>query len=194
MGFVVMKFVSGVGLDKLDVHTDLSIATRTINAIQHLATIPMGSHQGPGPVECGAAHDYLWPEDGTGCTLETVDSMEGWLNKRLAVVNEPLISLANQELEMRHMDFARRNICILADQRTCFLGWGFAGFYPAIFEIQTFRSLLDTDSDWFEQLLRLSPAPNSNEEEIMQRLELPAAINDRYRLVIMEDKWRHLHN
>jgi hypothetical protein len=181
MGFIVMEFVSGVGLHTLDLRTDLSIARRTINAIRQLATIPMASHQGPGPVGGGAAYGYLWSENGTGCTLETTDDMEAWFNKRLAIINQPPISLTHQQkLTMRHMDLVRRNICILRDQRVCFFDWAFAGFYPAIFEIKIFRDLRATDSDWFEQLLSLSPKPNDNEEDILKRLGLPAAVNDRF--------------
>jgi hypothetical protein len=180
MGFIVMEYVSGVGLHKLDVCRDPSIAERTMNAVRQLATIPTATHQGPGPVGGGAAYGYLWSENGTGCTLRNISDMETWLNTRLAIINQPPISLTRQRLTMRHMDLVRRNICILSDSRICFFDWAFAGFYPAIFEIQVFRDLCVQDDVWFDQLLYLSPKPDADEENVLQRLSLPAIINDKF--------------
>ncbi|KAF1918213.1 hypothetical protein BDU57DRAFT_514866 [Ampelomyces quisqualis] len=132
MGFIVMEYVSGVGLDALDVRDDPSIAERTMSAVRQLATIPIETHEGPIPVGCGAAYGYLWSEDGTGYPLKNMSDMEIWLNTRLAVVNQPPTSLTRQRLTMRHMDLVRRNICILSDSRSCFFDWAFAGFYHSI--------------------------------------------------------------
>jgi hypothetical protein len=136
MGFVVMEYICGVGLDTLDVGSDSSIAKRTMDAVRHLSTIPVATHRGPGPVEGGAARGYLWSDDGTGRTLESVSDMENWFNMRLAVIKQPPLSFArHQHLTMRHMDLVRRNIYILPDSRICFFDWAYAGFYPSIFEI-----------------------------------------------------------
>lgn len=140
----------------------------------------MATHGGPGPVGGGAAHGYLWSENGTGCALRNINDMEIWLNTRLAIIDQPRISLTHQRLLMRHMDLARRNICVLSDSRICFSDWAFAGFYPAIFEIQVFRDLCAKDSVWFDQLLYFLPKPNADEEDLLQRLSLPAIINDKF--------------
>jgi hypothetical protein len=181
MGFIVMEYVSGVGIDALDIRNDPTISKHTINAVRHLATIPLSPDQGPGPVGGGPAYGYLWSESGTGQILETVEDMERWFNKRLSIINQPPISLARQQqLRMCHMDLVRRNICILPDSRICFLDWAFAGFYPPIFEIHILRELRTTDEVWFNQLLCLLPKPDVEEEEILLRLGLPAIVNETY--------------
>jgi hypothetical protein len=68
-GFLVMKYVRGVGLHALDVGSD-GIAKHTMNPVRKLSTIPIATHQGPGPVGNGASNGYLWSGNGTGCTLE----------------------------------------------------------------------------------------------------------------------------
>jgi hypothetical protein len=181
MGFIVMEYVCGVGLDTLDVASDPSIAKRTMGAVQHLSTIPMATHRGPGPVEGGAARGYLWSEDGTGRTLESVGDIENWFNARLAVIKQPPLSFArHQHLTMRHMDLVRRNMCILPDSRISFFDWAYAGFYRSIFEIHGFRDLHYADPVWFDQLLHLSPTPDADEEAFLQCLCLPAIINEKY--------------
>jgi hypothetical protein len=97
----------------------------------------MAAHQGPGPVGGGTTYGYLWSEHGTVRPLETVSDMETWLNTRLAVVEQPMMSFERQQhFTTRHMDLVRRSICILPDSRICFFNWEFAGFYPPIFKVQ----------------------------------------------------------
>lgn len=130
MGFIVIEYVPGANLDTLDVLADLSIAKRTIDAIRHLATIPVPLGQGPGPVGGGPAYGYLWSDNGTGCALGTIKGIEDWMNMRLNIVKQPRIYFAHQQqLTIRHIDLARRNIRMLPDNRVCFMDWAFAGFY-----------------------------------------------------------------
>lgn len=181
MGFIVMEYVHGVNLHTLDVVESPHLADRTMAAIRHLASIPVPPGQGPGPVGGGAAKGYLWSDSGTGRDLESIEGIENWMNQRLDIVSYPRISLAQQqELTLRHMDLVRRNICVLSDSSICFMDWAFAGFFPAIFEIHTFRELLSTDQVWFSQLLNLSPKPDDGDERILQCLGIPAVVNDRF--------------
>jgi hypothetical protein len=141
----------------------------------------MAAHQGPGPVGGGTAYGYLWSEHGTGRPLETVSDMETGLNTRLAVVEQPMMSLERQQhFTTRHMDLVKRSICILPDSRICFFNWEFAGFYPPIFKVQVSGDLRTTDDVWFDQLLYYSPTPDADEEQILQLLSLAAVINDRF--------------
>lgn len=188
MGFIVMEYVLGVNLDTLNVVDNPHLAERTMEAIQHLATIPIPPNQGPGPVGGGSAHGYLWSDDGTGQSLESIKDIEEWMNRRLDVVKQPRISLScHQQLSMHHMDLVRRNILLLSNSSICFVDWAFAGFFPAIFEIHTFQELLYTDRVWFEQLLHLSPKPNDNDRQLLLYLGIPAVVNNRFSYVHTKD-------
>lgn len=113
-GFIVMEYVLGVNFDTLNMLDNPHLAERTMEAIRHLATIPIPPDQGPGPVGGGSAYGYLWSDDGTGQSLESINGMEEWMNKRFDVVKQPRISLIrHQELSMHYMDLVRRNICLL---------------------------------------------------------------------------------
>ncbi|KAF2245198.1 hypothetical protein BU26DRAFT_522297 [Trematosphaeria pertusa] len=181
MGFIVMEYVLGINLDTLNVVEKPHLAERTMEAIQHLAMIPIPPDQGPGPVGGGSAYGYLWSDDGTGQSWESIKDMEEWMNKRLDVVKQPRISLArHQQLSMHHMDLVRRNILLLPNSSVCFVDWAFAGFFPDIFEIHTFQDLLSTDSVWFKQLLHLSQKPNDNDKQVLQYLGIPAVVNNRF--------------
>ena len=187
MGFIVMEYVLGVSLNTISVVDHPHLAKRTMEAIRHLAMVPIPSDQGPGPVGGGSAYGYLWSEDGTGQSLGSVEDMEEWMNRRLDVVKQPRISLAShQQLSMRHMDLVRRNIILLSNSSVCFVDWAFAGFFPDIFEFHTFQDLLYTDSTWFEQLLHLSPKPDDNDKQILPYLGIPAVVNNKYSYVSME--------
>jgi hypothetical protein len=179
-GFILMEFVQGVSLDSLNVLDDPNLAKRAIMATQHLATIPIPTGQGPGPVGGGSAQGYLWSDGGTGITFQSITGMENWINTRLSVLKLPAISLKQQPLCMRHMDLVRRNICLLQNSSICFMDWAFSGFYPEMFEIHTFKYLKSIDGVWFKQLLGFSPKPTTKDEEIMCNLGIPAIINTRY--------------
>lgn len=177
MGFIVMEYVRGVSLESIDVHANPHLAKLTIDAIRHLATIPAPSSQGPGPVGGGPARGYLWSDEGTRYGFTSIKDMEDWMNTRFSIVKMPHISFAqHQKISMRHMDLVRRNIYLLPDSTICFLDWAFAGFYPDIFEIYTFRELRGTDDTWFTQLLELSPQPDASDEQVLQYLGVPAGV------------------
>jgi thiamine kinase-like enzyme len=106
--------------------------------------------------------------------------MEKWMNTRLAVLNQPPISLAHHPLRMCHMDLVRRNILLLPDSSLCFVDWAFAGFFPSIFEIYYFRELLSEDRDWFQQLLNLWPKDEDYDEQSLRGLGIVASVNIRY--------------
>jgi hypothetical protein len=86
MGFLVIEYVNGISLESIKVQDRPDIPKRTIEAIQHLATIPM-PQQGPGPVGVASPYGYLWSDDGAGRTFSCVKDMENWMNTRLGVVN-----------------------------------------------------------------------------------------------------------
>jgi len=64
MGFLVMEYVDGVNLESIDVRDRPDIARRTIEAIQHLAMIPIPG-QGPGPVGGASPYGYCLFHPGT---------------------------------------------------------------------------------------------------------------------------------
>jgi hypothetical protein len=179
MGFLVMEYVNGISLEGINVQDRPDIAKRTIDAIQHLATIPV-PEQGPGPVGIASPYGYLWSENGAGRTFSCVKDMDKWMNKRLEVVNQQPLSLAHHPLRMCHMDLVRRNILLLPNSSLCFVDWAFAGFFPSLFEIYNFRELLYTDKAWFQQLLDLWPKLDDYDEQTLQSLGIVASVNMRY--------------
>lgn len=151
-----------------------------MDAVQHLATIPIPADQGPGPVSGGPAQGYLWSDAGTETTFRSITDMENWMNIRLSVYKLPRLSFKQQQIYMRHMDLVRRNIFLLPNTLICFVDWAFSGFYPEIFEIYVFRCLKNTDEPWFSQLLNLMPEPTTQDEQTIRSLSIPAFVNTRY--------------
>lgn len=150
---------------------------RTIQAIQHLRSIPTPQLPSPWPVGGSSAQGYLWPEGGARCAFNSIKDMENWLNERFDVVNELHVSLHEYNLGMRHMDLVRRNIILLPDSTISFVDWEFSGFFPWTFEIHDFWELRDQDEFWFDQLLEHLPSPGEDDERIIHRLGIPACVD-----------------
>lgn len=60
-----MEYIFGVDLYTFNVLDNSNFAKRTMNAIQHLAIIPIFLCQGPGPIGGGPAQVYLRLDNGT---------------------------------------------------------------------------------------------------------------------------------
>lgn len=180
MGYLVLERIVGSNLQDLDLSSRPDVAKRTIKAMRHLRTIPVPRSQGPGPVGGASAQGYLWSDDGAGNTFQSVEDMENWMNTRLDIVNQPHMSLRQYELGMCHMDLVRRNVFLLPNSTICFVYWAFAGFFPSIFEIYTFRELRALDELWFDQLLGQLPKPNNDDEQILNQLGIPAFVGIKY--------------
>ncbi|KAF2744726.1 hypothetical protein M011DRAFT_408130 [Sporormia fimetaria CBS 119925] len=184
LGYIVMEYIPGDTLDKLDVSENPNLAEKTMDAVRHLASIPVMQELGPGPIGHDPIAGYVWGDNGTGCPFYSIEDMEDWLNDRLDVWKLPPISIPrDRRLNMHHMDLARRNICLRPDNSICFFDWGCAGFYPDCFETFVFRLICGQDEVWFNQLLRLSPTPQADEEEMIKHLETPGFINIKYAYV-----------
>jgi hypothetical protein len=78
------------------------------------------------------------------------------------------------------MDLVRRNIFLLPDSTICFVDWAFAGFFPEIFEVHTFRELRAHDKLWFVQLLLHLPKPSEADEQVLYQLGIPAFVDLKY--------------
>lgn len=180
VGYLVMECITGTNLQDVDLACRPEVVERTIEAIQHLRSIPIPQSQGPGPAGGSPAQGYLWSEDGAGYAFKGIQDMENWINERLDVVNEPHVSLHQYVLGMCHMDLVRRNIFLLPNSAICFVDWAFAGFFPRIFEVHVYRELRVQDELWFDQLLERLPSPNEDDERIMSRLGIPAFVDMKY--------------
>lgn len=183
MGFLVMEFLQGDTLDQVDLIENPEVVARVAKAITHLAKIPLPQQQGPGPVGLSPARGYLWSDDGSGKPFTSLQDAELWMNKRLNAIGFPSISFARQALTMRHMDLVRRNILLLPNSSIGLLDWEYAGYYPQLFEIWTFRHLLHKDEQWFMLLLKFFDTPSSEDEEKLEYMGIPAAVNLQYSYV-----------
>ncbi|KAF2421523.1 hypothetical protein EJ08DRAFT_653365 [Tothia fuscella] len=182
MGYLIMERIVGCNLQDLDLSSRPDVTKHTIEAMRHLRSIPMPHSQGPGPVGGALAQGYLWSDDGAEHTFTSVEDMETWMNSKADVIRQPHMSLRKYELGMCHMDLVRRNIFLLPNSTICFVDWAFAGFFPTIFEIYTFRELRSQDELWFNQLLDYLPTPSADDEKVLNRLWIPAFVGLKYAL------------
>ncbi|KAJ6116184.1 hypothetical protein N7523_005550 [Penicillium sp. IBT 18751x] len=132
VGYIVMEFIHGDLLEKVPVQDRSIIIHDLAKAISTLSTAQ--SPDFPGPRAGGIPRGYLFSDDGAGESLDTIDKINSWFNKRARL--EPLEQKFNFKLSdciFCHMDLNPRNIIV---RDTCFyvLDWEFAGFYPGEFE------------------------------------------------------------
>jgi hypothetical protein len=167
VGYIVMEFIAGVTLEECDIGPDL--IKRIVNALDHLSTIPMPPSQGPGPVYGGIPRGCLWSEYGAGEPFTSLQDMESWLNQRLDLSRRqlPQFALGSTKLFFSHMDIARRNIILTAEDELCFVDWAYAGFYPGCFQRFCIEWCSVDDASFIRDLLQELPGSYSNGEEYL---------------------------
>ncbi|KAF2241896.1 hypothetical protein BU26DRAFT_385176, partial [Trematosphaeria pertusa] len=135
VGYLIMEYIAGRRLDSIDLDCNPQVMLDVAKAVLHLTTLPVPRNQPPGPVGGGVAYGYLWSDEGAQAPFDSVEDMQEWMNKRLAVVSRERLNIKPYKLVMCHMDLVRRNTVLLADTSICFLDWAYAGFFPQVFEI-----------------------------------------------------------
>ena len=167
LGYIVMEFIGGVILEECNIGPDL--IKRIVHALTHLSTIPMPPSQGPGPVYGGISRGCLWTEYGAGVPFTSLQDMETWLNQRLDLSRHqlPRFALGSTELLFCHMDVARRNIILTADNELCFVDWAYAGFYPGYFQRFCIEWCSIDDASFSRSLLDELPGSYCNGEEYL---------------------------
>ncbi|WPB01335.1 uncharacterized protein RHO25_005959 [Cercospora beticola] len=132
-GYLVMAFVDGNTLEGSTID-DVSIARKVLRAMQHIHSF---TGTVPGPLDRTSARGLLWSDYGAGQPFESVRKLQEYLDTRLANFGPsiPRIDITESALCFCHMDISPRNM-VLDDQGHLYLlDWGFAGFYPSIFEL-----------------------------------------------------------
>jgi hypothetical protein len=167
-GYIVMEHIAGSTLKKGRVGPDL--IKRIINALNHLATLPMPASHGPGPVYGGIAQGSLWSEYGAGTSFTSMQGMETWLNQRLDLSSGklPRFSLGSTKLQLCHMDVVRRNIILTDKDEICFIDWAHAGFYPGYFQrFCTEWCSVEDDTSFTRDILDQLPGQYNNGVEYL---------------------------
>ncbi|KAI9748178.1 MAG: hypothetical protein M4579_007290 [Chaenotheca gracillima] len=150
-GYLFMEYVPGRTIDALDLSIHEDIVPRIAKIIEHLGQI-LGDGI-PGPVGGGEPQGYLWGDDGADAIFGSVEELNAWLNKRLAL-RDKSIDVTPYPLVLCHMDLCRRNMILDEETNAIWLlDWGFAGFYPRFFEIYTLRWSPPYDPSYKEPLI-----------------------------------------
>jgi hypothetical protein len=147
-----MEYLLGWTLDDLDLDIHTDVIPRIAKVIAHLGGIAGGA-QVPGPVGGGKPQGYLWSDFGSRTIFRSIDDMNTWLNKRLAL-RDKSIDLTSQKLVFCHLDLSRRNMIMLPDRSICLVDFGCAGYFPRFFELVSLFHLNPRDAEYTEPLLQ----------------------------------------
>ncbi|OJD15896.1 hypothetical protein AJ78_03875 [Emergomyces pasteurianus Ep9510] len=106
---------------RFDPNSADDISKRLENFVSDLRTVS-GNNNLPGPVGGGMIHGYLWGDNGTRETFDSVEDMNCWLNRHLKFINKT-IDLRPYPLVLYHLDLCRRNTKVMEDNPICLLDW-----------------------------------------------------------------------
>ncbi|GES64912.1 hypothetical protein ATEIFO6365_0009040700 [Aspergillus terreus] len=160
--YLFMEYVEGRTLEDVDFETHKDIPIRVANILAHLQQIP--GECDPGPVTGGEAHGYIFGDEGAGTAFDSIEDMNAYMNKRLDAMNEYLsrqgdqrrfdhLDLTPYPLVLCHGDICRRNIILEPDGSLCLVDWGFAGFYPRIFELAAISYVVQNDAAFKDPII-----------------------------------------
>lgn len=172
VGYLIMEYVDGMTLDKMDKHALSESMPQISAAIQHINSIP-GLY--PGPIGGGEAHGILWSEVGSGRGFSSKNDLQGWLNERLAYCDGgKSIDISKAELYLCHMDLAPRNLMLdRRDGILYVLDWKTAGFYPRYFEMWSLEFAFHQSGEtFFMDLCMKLPPPLKEDREMVDKLHL----------------------
>ncbi|KAL5357333.1 kinase-like domain-containing protein [Aspergillus floccosus] len=162
--YLFMEHVEGQTLGDVDFETHTDIPIRIANTLAHLQQITVQS-QIPGPIGGGEAYCYIFGDEGAGTTFDSVENMNAYMNRRLDAMN---VYLSRQEGQRRfdhlhltpcplvscHGGICQRNIVLEPDGSLCLVDWGFAGFYPRIFEFAAISYVVQNDAAFKDPITR----------------------------------------
>ena len=148
-GYIVMEFIDGISLDKIPFEKirDDGLIEPLARAVCHLfakirpRSLPVESTDdaegSAGPANGGVPRGYLFSEDGALEPINSVTSLNRWINQRYRLKNgETGFSFSISDCGFCHLDLARRNFVLLPDGCSfALLDWEHAGFYPRVFEV-----------------------------------------------------------
>ena len=163
IGYLVMEYLVGTSLstylESASSEEQINLVNSVMEALDHLATLPVPLKQGPGPAGGGSPRGYLWSDTGLSTSFASIFEMESWLN-HILLQYQPgnqtrLFNFTAATLVVCHTDLAPRNLLRLDSGKIALLDWGSAGFYPPIFEIYALRTRADREPFFASILDRL---------------------------------------
>jgi len=163
IGYLVMEYLVGTSLstylESASSEEQINLVNSVMEALDHLATLPVPLKQGPGPAGGGSPRGYLWSDTGLSTSFASIFEMESWLN-HILLQYQPgnqtrLFDFTAATLVVCHTDLAPRNLLRLDSGKIALLDWGSAGFYPPIFEIYALRTRADREPFFASILDRL---------------------------------------
>lgn len=189
LGFIVMEFVHGEPMERILLDNHPNLIQNLAKEIFALATKRPADF--PGPRNCGIPKGYLFSEDGAGRPLNTIDTLNSWLNERARLtISERRFNFQLADCVFCHMDLSRRNILVL-DHHFCLLDWEFAGFYPKMFEKYSILFNGQKEGNQFAgdlskalDLLYENAGVEASDERMIERLNRIYRNNESYSLCV----------
>lgn len=126
LGYIVMEFVDGAKARSLD---EPLIAQSLSDIVLYFQSLKSNT---VGPLARGPYHPIIFGEDDPP-NFQMISDMEAWFNERLMDPSAK-VSLGQFGLVLCHLDLTCRNILWQPGKPPCVLDWGWAGFYPRLFE------------------------------------------------------------
>ncbi|KAH6720344.1 hypothetical protein BKA61DRAFT_570019 [Leptodontidium sp. MPI-SDFR-AT-0119] len=113
-----MEYIDGISmstyLESASSKEQVDVVNSIVDALDHLATLPVPLRQGPGPAGGGSPRGYLWSDSGLSTSFASIFEMENWLNHILAQYQPDSqtrqFDFAAAKLIVCHTDLAPRNI------------------------------------------------------------------------------------
>ncbi|OCL01530.1 hypothetical protein AOQ84DRAFT_393597 [Glonium stellatum] len=194
-GYLFMEYLRGWGLDHLDLNIHTDIIPRVASIISHLGSISSNSQASPGPVGGGKPQGYLWSDYGTCTIFRSIEDMNTWLNKRLALHGKS-IDLTSQRLVFCHLDLCRRNMIMLRDRSIGLIDFGHAGFFPRFFEIVSLEYLNPYDPNYTGPLRAAATQQlhlNEEEKGLIELMHQVVSVNLRF-IHFSGEEYAHTHS
>jgi hypothetical protein len=176
--YIVMEYIHGTVLsdcwNEMSEYRRQHVCDQLVDTLFQLRSLRT---ERPGPIGGGMCRtgSDLFSLRGAG-PFDSIRELEDWYShrmffckklKRLPPDTPSFEGTFGDRMVMSHLDIAKRNIIVQADDVICLVDWGFAGAYPTHFERAALEHHHTIDNDLVERVLARLP----EHKEAMEKLK-----------------------